>query len=221
MGEEGRDLLDEVAQHVRIIGDFDDVERNSRRHWNARYAAGGGPRKTTPHPWLVDNLWRVRPGRALDIACGMGRDSIYLARHGFRVHGVDFSAIALREARRRAQAAGISDRVNFILADLTAFALPREHYDLVIGFAYWEPKLKQVLRDAVRPGGFIIYETFNIWWKWTRPDIEERFLLQPGELLAWLKDWRVWAYREVGSPRPLTRGRKAVSSIVAQKPPAQ
>lgn len=216
--EHERDLLDEIAQHVRIIGDLDDVERNSRLHWNARYAAGGGPRKTTPHPWLVHHLWRLRPGRALDIACGMGRDSIFLARRGFRVHGIDFSAVALSEAQRRARAADVSHRVSFILADLTAFAFPREHYDLVICFSYWEPKLKATLREAVKPGGFIIYETFNVWWKWTRPEVEERFLLQPGELLDWLKDWRVWAYREVGSDLPLTRGHKAVSSIVAQKP---
>lgn len=212
------DLLQEIARHVRIIGDCPDVERNSRLHWNARYAAGGGPRKTAPHPWLVNHLWRVRRGRALDVACGMGRDSLYLARRGFHVHGVDFSAVALQEAGRRARRLGLDDRVSFVVADLTEFALPREYYDLVIGFSFWEPRLKGALRDAVRPGGFIIYETFNVWWKWTRPDVEERFLLQPGELLAWLKDWRVWAYREVGSDLPLTRGHKAVSSIVAQKP---
>ncbi len=212
------DLLQEIAQHVRIIGDCGDVERNSRVHWNARYAAGGGPRKSTPHLWLVNNLWRVPRGRALDVACGMGRDSLYLARQGFRVHAVDFSTVALHEAAHRAREMGVADRVSFIAADLTQFSLPRGHYDLVIGFSFWEPQLKTALRDAVRPGGFIIYETFNIWWKWTRPDVQERFLLQPGELLAWLRDWYVWAYREVGSDLALTRGHKAVSSIVAQKP---
>lgn len=212
------DLLKEVEQHVRIIGQDPNVPRNSRAHWEARYAAGGGPRKSVPHPWLVAHLWRIPRGRALDIACGMGRDSIYLAQHGFRVYGIDFSAIALREAQRRARDAHVSTRVSFVVADLTQFAFPRAYYDLVIGFAYWEPALKSALREAVRPGGFIVYETFNIWWKWTRPDVDERFLLRPGELHAWLRDWHIWAYREVGSDLPLTRGEKAVSSIVAQKP---
>lgn len=214
----GEELLREIEQHVRIIGKPPDAAPNSRQHWNARYAAGGGPRKAEPHPWLVHHLWRIPRGRALDIACGMGRDSIYLARQGFRVHAVDFSIVALREAGQRARRAGVNDRVSFVAADLTRYAFPREYYDLVIGFSYWEPQLKAALRDTVRPGGFIVYETFNIWWKWTRPEVEERFLLQPGELLDWLKDWRVWAYREVGSDLPLTRGHKAVSSIVAQKP---
>ena len=212
------DLLREVEQHVRIIGQAPDAPRNSRAHWEARYAAGGGPRKADPHPWLVAHLWRVSRGRALDIACGMGRDSIYLAREGFRVHAIDFSAVALQEAQRRARTFQVASHISFVLVDLTRFAFPRAHYDLVVGFSYWEPALKDALREAVRPGGFLIYETFNIWWKWTRPDVDERFLLRPGELREWLRDWHIWAYREVGSELPITRGQKAVSSIVAQKP---
>jgi len=204
---------------VRIIGTPPE-ERNSRRDWNRRYASGRGPQKEDPHPWLVENLWRVKRGRALDVACGMGRDSIWLAQQGFRVHGVDFSAVALRAARERAARLGVLDRVQFVVADLTQFGFPRDYYDLVIGFSFWEPRIMGDLRDAVRPGGFLIYETFNIWWKWTRPDVPDRFLLQPGELRQWFKDWRVWAYREVGSDRPFTAGKKAVSSIVAQKPEA-
>ena len=211
-------LLEEVEQHVRIVGRPPAGARNSRAHWEARYAAGGGPRKADPHPWLVHHLWRIPRGRALDIACGMGRDSIYLARQGFRVLGVDFSVVALAEAMQRARAAGVRTHLAFVAADLTRFHFPRDHYDLIVGFSYWEPALKAALRDAVRPGGFIVYETFNVWWKWTRPEVDDRFLLQPGELRAWLHDWRIWAYREVGSDLALTRGQKAVSSIVAQKP---
>ena len=211
-------ILEEHPEGIRIIGR---EERDPRRRWDLRYAQGGGPRKATPHTWLVQHAWRLRPGRALDVACGMGRDSIWLARRGFLVHAVDISAVALQEAQRRAQKAGVADRVRFIVADLTRFAFPRAYYDLVIGFSYWEADLKHALREAVRPGGFIIYETFNIWWRHTRPDVQEAYLLQPGELLAWLRDWHVWAYREIGSDHPTVRGIKAVSSIVAQKPLSQ
>lgn len=201
---------------ARVVGR--PPQDDPRARWDARYAEGGGPRKETPHPWLVQHIWRVPRGLALEVACGMGRDSIFLASHGFRVHAVDISAVAIQEAQRRARSAGVADRVQFVVADLTRFAFPRDTYDLVIGFSYWEPLIRGALRDAVRPGGFIIYETFNVFWALTRPDICPDFLVKPGELFAWLRDWEVLAYREVGSEHPSTVGRKAVSSIVARKP---
>ncbi len=205
-----------VDDKVHIIGRPPDDDPRTR--WDTRYARGEGPRKESPHAWLVHHLWRVRPGLALDIACGMGRDSIWLARHGFRVHAVDISGVALQEARRRARRAGVADRIAFVVADLTRFALPKARYDLIIGFSYWEPSLLPALREAVRPGGFIIYETFNVWWRYTRSDVNEAYLVPPGGMRAWLQDWHIWAYREIGSDHPSTVGRKAVSSIVAQKP---
>ena len=205
-----------LEEEVHIVGR--PPEDDPRAKWDVRYARGEGPQKDTPHSWLVQHMWRVRPGLALDVACGMGRDSIWLARCGFRVHAVDISAVAIREAARRARHAGVDDRIAFVVADLTRFVVPHERYDLVIGFSYWEPTLLPVLRDAVRPGGFIIYETYNVWWRLTRPDVNEAYLVSPGALWDWLKGWRILAYREVGSDHPSTAGKKAVSSIVAQKP---
>lgn len=210
MDEQGR------PRAARVIGR--PPEDDPRARWDARYAGGGGPRKTTPHPWLVQHIWRVPTGKALEVACGMGRDSIFLAQQGFYVHAVDISAVALREARRRARLSGVDHRVHFVVADLTRFAFPTGYYDLVVGFSYWEREIRAALRAAVRPGGFIIYETFNVFWAHTRPDICPRYLVEPGELLAWLQDWEVLAYREIGSDRPDSRGYKAVSSIVARKP---
>ncbi len=203
---------------VHIIGIPPDVEPNTRPYWETRYRQGDGPVGETPHEWLVQATWRLpRRGRALDIACGMGRDTIWLARWGLCVHGVDFAATALAEARRRAARAGVLERTAFIQADLTRFYFPPRYYDVIIGFSYWERDILPEVRDAVKPGGFIVYETLNIYWKHTRPDVDERFLLQPGELLEWLQGWRIWAYREVGNDGHLGGGKKAISSIVAQR----
>ncbi len=203
---------------VRIIGMPPDVEPNTRPYWEARYRLGQGPVGEHPHEWLVNTTWRLpRTGRALDIACGMGRDTLWLARWGLTVHGVDFAATALAEARRRAQRAGVLERTHFVQADLTHFYFPPRYYDVVIGFSYWERSILAAVREAVKPGGFIVYETLNISWKRTRPDIEDRFLLQPGELLSWLQGWRIWAYREVENDGRPGGGKKAVSSIVAQR----
>ncbi len=204
--------------NMRIIGRPAEAS-NTRTRWERRYREGGGPRKDTPHPWLVEHAWRLpRRGRALDIACGMGRDALFLGRRGLRVHGIDFSAVALHTARERVWMTGLEHYVHFVLADLTQFAFPRAFYDVVIGFYYWEPSIMTDLKNAVKPGGYLIYETFNVWWKLTRPEIADKYLVRPGELYDWLKDWDVLAYRELGSDHPTTVEKRSVSSIVARRP---
>ena len=207
-----------TEDRIRIIGQPAEAS-NTRTRWEQRYREGGGPQKATPHWWLVEHAWRLPPkGHALDVACGMGRDTLFLAKRGFRVHGIDFSAVALHTARERVWLAGLENQVSLILADLTHFAFPRAYYDVVLGFYYWEPSIMPALKEAVKPGGYLIYETFNIWWKLTRPDIADKYLLQPGELLQVFRDWDVLAYRELGSDHPSTVGKRAVSSIVARRP---
>ncbi|NPA90814.1 MAG: class I SAM-dependent methyltransferase [Chloroflexi bacterium] len=205
-------------EHVRIIGTPPE-ERNSRAHWEERYSEGGGPQTEEPHPWLVWHRWRLpEKGRALDVACGMGRDTLFLARQGLHVHGLDFSAQALHRARERVWLTGLESRVQFILADATQFAFPRAYYDVVVVFSYWEPRILSDLKATLKPGGLLIYETFNIWWKRRRPHIQDKFLVQPGEMLDWLKDWHVLAYRELGSDHFQGEIFRPVSSIVARKP---
>ncbi len=64
---------------------------------------------------------RLPPGRALDLGCGTGTNSLYLARHGWQVVGVDFAARAIRIARRKAKQAGVT--ADFYVADVTRLDL--------------------------------------------------------------------------------------------------
>ena len=74
---------------------------------------------------------RLRPGRAIDLGCGVGDNAIFLAQHGFDVVGVDFSPAAIEQARERARAAGVD--VRFEVADV--FALPDlGEFDLVVDY---------------------------------------------------------------------------------------
>jgi SAM-dependent methyltransferase len=72
----------------------------------------------------------LRPGRALDLGCGTGTNSIYLARRGWDVVGVDFSTLAVRRARRKAREAGVACR--FHRADVTNLSFLRGPFDLVL-----------------------------------------------------------------------------------------
>ena len=87
-----------------------------RERWNARYASGEYAARTYPSALLAAWTDRLPPGRALDVACGLGRNAIHLAAHGYAVDAMDISDIALAGARERADAAGVT--VNWIEADL-------------------------------------------------------------------------------------------------------
>ena len=96
--------------------------------WDERYGAGELVWGAGPNRFLVDEVTDLRPGTALDVACGEGRNAIWLASIGWQVVGVDFSAVGLDKARQLAKQRGV--RVDWVQADLTTWE-PPSGYDLV------------------------------------------------------------------------------------------
>jgi ubiquinone/menaquinone biosynthesis C-methylase UbiE len=98
-------------------------------------------------------LLGARPGDlVLDAGCGLGAHSIRAARAGCRVHAIDFSAPVLAEAKRRAQAAGLADRITFEHADLTKLHLPSESFSFVFswGVLIHIPAVEEALQALAR-----------------------------------------------------------------------
>lgn len=149
-------------------------------------------------------------GRALDLACGTGRNCLWLARRGFDVVGVDLSAEALRQGRELASRDGL--RVNWVEADVEAYSLASNELDVILCFYYRSPALYPRLRAALRPGGWLFCETYTL--EQLRYDSGPRnpdHLLRPAELLSVFADWNVVYYRETAADR-------GVASLVARKP---
>lgn len=169
---------------------------NDRKRWNEKHAAGHGD--DAPSKFLEEVLdsraWLIPPGRALDVATGKGRNAIYLAAKKFRVDAVDISAAALQEARKAALAKG--QAVNFIEADLEHADLPRASYDLVINFNYLDRGLISHMKNALKPGGHIVFETYLIDQREIGHPKNPAYLLGHNELLDLFRDFRVLYYRE-------------------------
>jgi SAM-dependent methyltransferase len=85
-----------------------------------------------PPPEVIAFAEGAAPGRALDLGCGMGRASIYLAQRGWICDGVDFIPVAVDLARERAKAAGVEDRVRFFVASVAHLDEFEPSYDLAI-----------------------------------------------------------------------------------------
>ncbi len=189
------------------------MTEEDRRKWDSRY--GSRPIYDVPGPraWLVDHSDMLTSGRALDIACGTGRNSLFVAQQGYTVDAIDISAEALSRLRKKASMLDVP--VNPILADLDTFPLPKSRYDLVMVFYFLSRPLFPAIVDALKPGGVLIYETFNVHFLDVKPDIDRVYLLEPGELCRSFSELEILDYREGAS------GWDSVSSMVAKKPPTR
>ncbi|MFZ5825238.1 MAG: class I SAM-dependent methyltransferase [Bacillota bacterium] len=146
--------------------------------WNQRYAAG--EYDMTPNPRLVAHLTgQVRPGMvALDLACGAGRNAIWLAEQGAEVHAWDLSDEALGLLQAEAAQRGVA--VHCRQVDLDQASLPEQSFDLVVDTNFlMRPLLEPMLR-ALKPGGLLFVDTFMASEK--RAAVNPAYKLDPGEL---------------------------------------
>jgi len=167
-----------------------------------------------PASFLVENLPLLPKGRVLDVAMGAGRNTIYLARMGFDVDGVDISSESVDSAREAAARAGVIIKAE--VADLEkGYRIGTGTYDAIICFNYLQRSLVPQIKAGLRVGGLLVYETFLIEQaQWAKPK-NPYFLLQHNELLRLFADLRCLRYRE-----GIFEGgdsRKAIASIVAVK----
>ena len=140
------------------------------RSWSfdLRYLLGQPPWDTEVTPPEVIELVEggdLPPGRALDLGCGTGTNSIYLARHGWEVVGVDFSVLAIRRARRKARQARVD--CQFHHGDVTDLSFLADPFDLALDIGClhslspeaWGRYAAEVAR-LVRPGGLYLLYAF-------------------------------------------------------------
>jgi 2-polyprenyl-3-methyl-5-hydroxy-6-metoxy-1,4-benzoquinol methylase len=133
---------------------------SDRVKWNRRFESEESYLGLRPSPLLQREIERIRqltPGnRALDIACGEGRNSIFLAQQGYRVTGIDISDTGLDKARKRAKEAGVD--IDFQQVDLDGHLLTKT-YDLIINFNFLLRDLIVEEFQALSPGGVLVFDT--------------------------------------------------------------
>jgi tellurite methyltransferase len=187
-----------------------------RERWNRRYR--GSAHDYTPCAWLVERAALIRPrrpgGRALDLACGPGRNALYLARLGYQVDAWDISDVALDRLRgelARLRRGGRPLDVSPRQVDLDEASLPATAYELVLDIDFLQRRLFPYMAAALEPGGLLVVRTLL-----RRRAGEERnpvYLLEPGELRGAFADLEQLEYAEDAAA-----GRAA---LVARRPCAR
>lgn len=133
--------------------------------WNARYDTDELVWRAEPNQFLPPEVAALRAGRALDLACGEGRNSVWLAQQGWEVTGVDFSGIAVEKGARLAEDRGVT--VTWGVHDLTRWSPPASSFELVVVFYLQLPAAERrtVLVSGARalaPGGTFLLVAHDI-----------------------------------------------------------
>lgn len=133
---------------------------SDRIKWNNRFRSEDTYLGDKPSPFLtreIDRILRLVPGkRVLDIACGEGRNSFFLALRGFQVTGLDISDVGLGKAVKRAEAEGLI--IDFQRVDLDHYRFT-DQFDLIINFNFLLRDLIPKMLEALSPGGLLIVDT--------------------------------------------------------------
>jgi tellurite methyltransferase len=166
-----------------------------------------------PSPFLAENVNLLPAGRALDLAMGYGRNAVFLARCGYDVEGFDISPEAVAGALKAAQEAGVLLTARVVdLETETCPIFPRA-YDVILCFNYLHRPLIPCIKQGLRSGGVVVYETFTVdqalFGRPRNPD----HLLKHNELMHFFDGFRCLRYYE-----GVIGGDRAVSGIIAEKP---
>lgn len=179
--------------------------------WDERYRSGEHTTRE-PSPLLIKAVKDLQPGRALDIACGVGRHALYLAENGWHVIAVDSSQVGIEILRQRARERSARiplptrrDSQTSCLLEIDAHVADLEKgeweiepavYDLICDFYYLQGDLFPSIRDGVKPGGaFVAAIHLNDGNREAKPH-NPAFLLEPGELKTLFSDWEITYYHE-------------------------
>jgi len=149
-----------------------------KERWNTKYQ-----NKQTPHlpTEIVKEYASFSSGKvALDIACGLGRHSKYLAKQGFKVDALDISSVAISKLQN-------IENITAIEVDFDTYTLQKKKYDLIVCTYYLERKIFSQMIDALKPSGILIMETFIQHAINEREPSNPLFMLHSGELESFFK----------------------------------
>jgi len=195
--------------------EVDPNKKTSQEIWAARYGSVQGYLfGKEPVSLLKSHVGVLKKGKALDIAMGEGRNSVFLASQGFEVEGMDGSAIAIERANALAKEKGVT--VSAKTQNLDFFLMPLMKYDTIV-MTYFRPQSRffsEVRRGLVAGGTFALEAYTGAHFKAQSPanpnlDFEECY--KPNEILGHLKDFHVLYYSE------LPQGSAHTVQLIAKK----
>ncbi|WP_455203137.1 methyltransferase domain-containing protein, partial [Kaarinaea lacus] len=167
-------------------------------------------------PPLTEPVAPSQQVMALDLACGLGANALYLAQQGFTVHAWDISSVAIEKLQQAAARQQLNIQAQ--IRDIEEHPPDPCGFDVIVVSRYLQRSIIPQIVSALKSKGLLFYQTFI---KAKNPQVgptNAEFLLNNNELLSLFKDLTILAYREEGLVGDLSRGFRDEAMLVAQKP---
>lgn len=187
-----------------------EIEKWNKRHWSGY--------NTIPEPANVLKEYAYllpEQGKALDLACGLGGNALYLAKKGLTVDAWDFSPVAIDVVNHHAKRENLS--INAQVRDITIAPPQPDSFDVIIVSYFLDRTITHSLLAALKPGGLLFYQTF------TRKKVSDTgpnnpaYLLKANELLALFKELEVRIYREEAFCGDTKKGLRNEALFIGEK----
>ncbi|MBS3815612.1 MAG: methyltransferase domain-containing protein [Hadesarchaea archaeon] len=189
--------------------------RNNPEAWDERYKENSQHFGENPSELLLKWISRLPSGRALVIACGAGRNALFLAENNYEVDAIDYSKEALSIAKERAQNKELE--INWILADLSNYVFPSEAYEVITMMHYKPENNHQEIKNSLKNGGYILQEHhINTQTPMDHGPSNPEFRYDSNELLESYSDFQIFEYEE-GIKLNEKREKSGICRIVARK----
>ena len=185
---------------------------SNRNRWDRKYLNRENHVDLEPDPLLVEhaNLFR-KFDVVVDVACGAGRHSMFLAGIGCFVIALDYSRQALRRCNELAVES--NSRIHAVAADLSVFRFAPHSLDAIVCFNYLNRELNDNLHAALKPGGVLVMKTFNHNYREVNPKFNPAYMLAPGELARMHGNLQMIMLDDECQPASKTK-----SAVIARKP---
>jgi tellurite methyltransferase len=189
------------------------------QHWNQRYSV---PSELPQVSYGLQHYTHLIPnsGTGLDLACGLGQNSIFLTKHGLKMNGWDYSAAGLEQMAHHCSLQKVE--VNQQCIDLTNTPWPNQKFDLICITAFLDRTLCPQILSHLKPGGILVYQTFNqvtdIAGETLSKPRRPKFLLTKGELLELFNELEPLVYHDAQELAQLEHPLAGKALLIARKP---
>lgn len=183
--------------------------------WDRIYAAADKPPQAVCRALEENAHLLPATGCALDLACGLGANALFLAAHGLKTLAWDISPVAVKRVAEWAamQRVPVQAEVRDVLVD----PLLPEEFDVIVVAHFLDRSLVPHLINALKPGGLLFYQTYTCNKITASGPSNPEFLLSENELLHLFAPLHVLVYREEGRVGDITRGMRSEAMLVAQR----
>ena len=189
------------------------------QHWNQRYSV---PSELPQVSYGLQHYTHLIPnsGTGLDLACGLGQNSIFLTKHGLKMNGWDYSAAGLEQMAHHCSLQKVE--VNQQCIDLTNTPWPNQKFDLICITAFLDRTLCPQILSHLKPGGILVYQTFNqvtdIAGETLSKPRRPKFLLTKGELLELFNELEPLVYHDAQELAQLEHPLAGKALLISRKP---